>query len=266
MKRLVMFLMMALGAGTLLFVGGCGKPNYQSAETQSDAVKTSGTTESHGSSDLRVSTLSNGTKSVTAPPEGGTGIQGRFSLTNTRDPGEEFTVDGPGGEPALTLSGGTAPVGLDDGATNSQGTIRSPDGTVYVGELKDGQPGGQGTYSDPQGTHQRGEFRNGKPYKIAGTWVSTDGIKEEGVWNFDGSRSGGTISWPDGRVYRGDWKNMDGAPEVPYGEGAMAWPDGRKYVGHFRNGKMDGAGRMAYPDGKIQDGLWLDGKFTGSVP
>jgi hypothetical protein len=266
MKRLVMFLMTVSSAGVLVLVGGCGKQNGQTTQTYSAPEKTTGTIENHGSSDLGVGAPSIAVKSLREPPETSASIQGSFSLSNTREPEENFTVNGPDDLPTFTLSGGALSSKLGNVATNDQRTIRSPEGTIYVGEISNGQPSGQGTYTDPQGTHQQGEFRDGKPYRITGTWISTDGIKEEGAWNFDGSKSGGTITWPDGRVYRGNWKNMDGVPETPEGVGAMVWPDGRKYMGQFHNGKMDGAGRMTYPGGKVQDGLWMDGNFTGSVP
>lgn len=48
------------------------------------------------------------------------------------------------------------------------------------------------------------------------------------------------------------------------GTGTMTWPDGRKYVGQFRDGKMDGTGKMTYPNGKIEEGLWREGKFMGA--
>ena|SRR5579859_1526815 len=265
MKRLVMFLMM-VSSGALLFVSGCGKQNNQPTQAYTDPGKTSGPAESRGANDLGSGAFSTTLKPVAQSPPSDSGIQGTFTLSNTREPGEEFVVDGPGGEPGVTLSGGVMPATVDGSATNSQETVRSPDGSVYVGGLKGGEPNGQGIYTDPHGTHQEGEFRDGKPYRLTGIWVSADGVKEDGAWNFDGSKSGGTIRWPDGRVYRGEWKNMDGVPEVPDGVGAMAWPDGRKYMGEFHSGKMDGTGQMKHPDGKTQEGVWRDGKFTGSAP
>jgi hypothetical protein len=93
--------------------------------------------------------------------------------------------------------------------------------------------------------------------------VAPDGTKEVGTWNRDGTKCGGTITWKDGREYKGDWKITEGAPELPDGVGAMSWPDGRKYTGEFHDGNMDGTGKMTYPDGKIEDGLWKQGTFTG---
>jgi hypothetical protein len=71
--------------------------------------------------------------------------------------------------------------------------------------------------------------------------VDSDGTKEVGTWNHDGTRSGGTITWNDGREYKGDWKVMNAFAELP-----------------------DGQGKMTYPDGKVEEGIWKDGKFIGA--
>ncbi len=134
-----------------------------------------------------------------------------------------------------------------------------------MGEYKDGQLNGQVSVTASNGTNERGEWRDGKSYRMSGTCVALDGTIEVGTWNDDGTRSGGTIKWKDGREYKGDWKLVDGAPELPDGAGSMTWPDGRKYVGQFHDGKMDGNGKMTYPDGKVEDGLWKQGQFTGTV-
>ena len=154
---------------------------------------------------------------------------------------------------ALTLGGGT----------NARQSLVAPDGTVYQGEVKDGKPNGFGTLTDTKGTYQKGEWRNGAVYRVSGTCVLPDRTKEAGTWNNDGTTCGGTIWFPDGRIYKGDWVIVDGKADLPYGMGAMSWPDGRQYAGHFVNGKMDGVGKMTYPNGKTEDGLWKQDAFVG---
>jgi hypothetical protein len=100
---------------------------------------------------------------------------------------------------------------------------------------------------------------------VSGTWVALDGTKEEGTWNNDGSQSGGTIRWIDGREYKGDWKLTDGLTDLPDGTGTMTWPDGRMYVGQFQDGKLNGTGKMTYPGGKVENGLWKRDKFAGAA-
>jgi hypothetical protein len=144
------------------------------------------------------------------------------------------------------------------------GTIQLGDGTTFVGEITRGIPDGHGVQTQLNGSRQEGEWRHGKPYRISGTWVGPDGTKEIGTWNYDDTSSNGSIFWKDGRVYKGDWRVIEGAPEEPEGVGMMTWPDGRTYTGHFLDGKMDGQGKMTYPDGKIEDGSWMQDKFVGT--
>ncbi|HUJ71715.1 MAG TPA: hypothetical protein VLZ30_05690, partial [Verrucomicrobiae bacterium] len=113
---------------------------------------------------------------------------------------------------------------------------------------------------------QWGVWHDGNAYKLSGTWVAPDGTTEVGTWNLDGTPSGGTITWKDGRQYKGDWKLVEGAAELPDGMGEMNWPDGRKYVGQFHNGTMDGPGKMTFPDGNVQEGNWKQGRFLRPVP
>jgi hypothetical protein len=152
--------------------------------------------------------------------------------------------------------------------TNESGQVflLLPGGMAYEGEARDGKPDGQGTMTGSNGTHQWGEFRDGLSYKLTGTWVAADGTREDGSWNLDGTRSGGTIKWRDGRVYKGDWRLESRAPERPDGAGTMTWPDGRVYVGQFSDGKMDGPGRLTYPDGKVKEGFWKQGEFVNPAP
>lgn len=177
----------------------------------------------------------------------------------------EFKDGLPSGFGTITSPQGRKYVGqLRRGIPNGQGTSKTPDGQLYTGEFKDGQPDGQGSVTASNGTNQRGEWRGGKEYRVSGTWVALDGTREEGTWNTDGSQNSGTITWKDGREYKGDWKLAYGSAELPEGTGTMTWPDGRKYVGQFKDGKMEGTGKMTYPDGKVADGLWKDDKFAGT--
>ncbi len=122
-----------------------------------------------------------------------------------------------------------------------------------------------GTLTDQYGTKQTGEWRNGNAYRISGKTVFPDGTVEIGTWNADGSKCGGTITWKNGKVYKGDWRLAENSPELPHGAGEMTWPDGRKYVGQFRDGLLDGPGKLTYPDGKAQDGVWNQGMFMGAA-
>lgn len=42
----------------------------------------------------------------------------------------------------------------------------------------------------------------------------------------------GEFKWPDGRVYKGSYKD-----DLKDGHGLFEWPDGRKYLGNWEKGK-----------------------------
>ena len=44
--------------------------------------------------------------------------------------------------------------------------------------------------------------------------------------------------------------------------GIYSWPDGRVYVGEFKNGKRNGEGTLTRPEGKVQSGRWENSKLV----
>ncbi|XP_066983934.1 alsin isoform X4 [Macrobrachium rosenbergii] len=51
-----------------------------------------------------------------------------------------------------------------------------------------------------------------------------------------------------------------------HGEGTMAWPDGRRYEGQFRQGVYQGLGRLEVPSAggvTVYEGMWKNGKLEG---
>jgi len=69
----------------------------------------------------------------------------------------------------------------------------------------------------------------------------------------------GELSYPDGRVYRGEWRD-----DQLNGEGEMLWPDGRLYRGTFKDDMRHGQGVMRYPNGTSQSGLWENDKYVSN--
>lgn len=252
MRRWQRFLTMAITPFLLAFLGGCSKPV--------------GEVHNNESRDRGASPPSNESKRT--GESAARDADGQVALTLSVQPKNvgESTDSRPRVQAAISLVGDTElAVGSGSRAASAQQTLWQADGATYTGEVSDGKPNGQGTLTDPHGTNQQGEWHDGQPYRVSGTWVAPDGTREVGTWNHDGAGSGGTITWKDGREYKGDWKIVDGAPEVPDGVGAMSWPDGRKYVGEFREGKMNGTGKLTYPDGRVEDGSWKQSKFTGAT-
>ena len=62
-----------------------------------------------------------------------------------------------------------------------------------------------------------------------------------------------TYNVPDGRKDGGEFS----------GQGTMTWPDGTKYVGEWKDGKRNGQGTWTSPDGQKYVGEWKDHKFNG---
>ncbi len=68
----------------------------------------------------------------------------------------------------------------------------------------------------------------------------------------------GTMTWPDGTKYIGEFKNGK-----PNGQGKKEYSDGFKYVGEFKDGERNGQGTMTYPDGTKYVGQWKDWTMNG---
>merc|ERR1711970_645540 len=77
-----------------------------------------------------------------------------------------------------------------------------------------------------------------------------------GQWSRNFMGPSGTMQWPDGRVYEGDF--LEGRK---HGEGTHWWPDGRSYRGQWKDGKQNGEGVARTVKGMECKGLWDDGKF-----
>ncbi|KAG7502317.1 alsin-like isoform X2 [Solea senegalensis] len=84
-----------------------------------------------------------------------------------------------------------------------------------------------------------------------------------GVWLSGRIHGRGTMKWPDGRTYTGNFKN---GLENGYGESlmpnkALNKPD--SYQGHWREGKINGFGKYKYASGEVYEGCFFDGQRHG---
>jgi hypothetical protein len=68
----------------------------------------------------------------------------------------------------------------------------------------------------------------------------------------------GSVTFPDGRNYVGDFKNgwMDG-------QGRMIWTNGNRYVGQFTRDNVHGFGTITYPNGSKYVGQFARGMYSG---
>lgn len=70
----------------------------------------------------------------------------------------------------------------------------------------------------------------------------------------------GTFWYPDGSVYRGDWKD-----DSPSGKGIKTYADGSTYDGDWFDGNQHGYGTIYRPDGMMEyQGEWEWGDYNGS--
>ena len=185
-----------------------------------------------------------------------------------------------------------------DGKKHGQGTFTYTSGSKYQGEFKDDKQHGQGTFTWKNGAKRVGEFRKGKLFNIAEyskkgsiikKWVNgvmvVDKKKEKllflhnenGKWiwlesgneKYDGKYVGsinkkgipggaGTLTFPDGNKYEGEWK--DGERN---GRGTYTYNDGNQYIGDFKSGKKHGQGLFTFPNGNKYEGEWKEEKRHG---
>uniref|UniRef100_A0A671WV43 Alsin Rho guanine nucleotide exchange factor ALS2 n=1 Tax=Sparus aurata TaxID=8175 RepID=A0A671WV43_SPAAU len=73
----------------------------------------------------------------------------------------------------------------------------------------------------------------------------------------------GTMKWPDGRTYVGNFKNgvEDGYGESVIPNKVLAKPD--SYQGHWKDGKIHGFGKYKYASGEVYEGCFSDGQRHG---
>ncbi|XP_072253374.1 alsin-like isoform X2 [Leuresthes tenuis] len=73
----------------------------------------------------------------------------------------------------------------------------------------------------------------------------------------------GTMKWPDGRMYKGNFKNglEDGYGECLMPNKILNKPD--SYQGQWREGKIHGFGKYKYANGEVYEGCFCDGQRHG---
>ena len=63
----------------------------------------------------------------------------------------------------------------------------------------------------------------------------------------------GTYTWPDGSIYRGQWKDSK-----MHGQGARTSSTGEMFEGRWANNKPLGVGKYRNPEGQVQVQAWHD--------
>lgn len=125
---------------------------------------------------------------------------------------------------------------LAAGQVAGEGTLRFPDGTVYIGTLRGGVPDGKGYFSDPDGTQYEGDVRMGE-------------------------RTGtGEALYLNGDDYKGEFRK--GKPD---GQGLMTYALGGSYDGGWKDGEPNGPGRVVFAGGTGREAAVIDGRLPDLV-
>ncbi|XP_027146712.1 alsin isoform X2 [Larimichthys crocea] len=84
-----------------------------------------------------------------------------------------------------------------------------------------------------------------------------------GSWLAGRVHGRGTMKWPDGRTYSGNFKNglEDGYGECIIPNKVLNKPD--SYQGHWKDGKIHGFGKYKYASGEVYEGCFCDGQRHG---
>ena len=182
-------------------------------------------------------------------------VMNRFPHGNgqmTWPTGESFTGDfyqgRPHGRGTMIYRDGSKYDGdWRNGQRSGSGIFTGKDGSKYDGEWLSDVCHGKGTQTSVDGAVFEGDFKDGKPSR--GTANLPNRTVISGIW---GDTNRGTIRYPDGRVYEGEW---DGNP----------LPGTQPSPGVWTEERPNGLGSMTFPDGGKKDGYWRQGEYMGRL-
>ena len=160
---------------------------------------------------------------------------------------------------------------FENGIKQGTGTMIFHTACIYIGEWNNDNMEGSGYMKWPMGDYFYGEWKNGDPYYGTKYFLQPNAPYDApiegrycvytGTFDGGGLLSGwGTMRWPDGDVYVGQWEN-----NVRSGWGTLYWPSEDSnipeysFVGQFSSrhgGFIYGEGTMYYRDGSVVEGTW----------
>lgn len=85
-------------------------------------------------------------------------------------------------------------------------------------------------------------------------------VTYKGAWLCGKMHGEGELHWPDGRVYRGSFRQNQ---QYGFGSSESFGPNGTTYEGSWKDGKMNGYGILKYANGDVYEGNFQDGQPHG---
>jgi len=89
-----------------------------------------------------------------------------------------------------------------------------------------------------------------------GTMQWPNGDEYVGEWKNDKMNGEGIMSWANGDLYDGNWTD-----DIMNGQGTYIWANGDEYTGSWKNGVQDGQGTFTYADGEVVSGVFSNGEM-----
>lgn len=143
------------------------------------------------------------------------------------------------------------------------GTCYYSDGGRYFGYWKDDRRHGEGIYTSSSGSDKMAEWRKGKLFELRATLSFRSPGKTKrpktGCLYGDCNNGNGTMVYPDGAIYTGDFR--DGKRN---GFGECYFPRNAKFKGTWQNDLPHGNGTMVEADGSRQSGYWGRGRLLAA--
>ncbi len=140
---------------------------------------------------------------------------------------------------------------IADGLPHGKGIMRWKSGAVYKGDIEYGELTGMGTITTPDGIKYAGRFEKGELVeKTPGEITVMRGSKVNGKFNGDDIYA----EWSSGEKFKG--KAVDNIPT----EGTITYPDGYVFTGKFKNPDSWTFGKVTTSEGESFEGSFKNNK------